>query len=259
MSQARGDIDLVGHNIIFVPDWDAEFSPPINNAIIQATKPEEKWIEDITQQIGDWRAKLRSTYIRWALAINGLEVAANKYAAPKWAAQNQFFVTSLRLSDDNVAEAVIAQWDGQTAADAHLKTMPMLAAFGIIDLYANLEEVVFAMYRTYLNHHPDLLLQGDEFKELRRLKKAAATDPMQRSDWEAAWQDRLNSWQRKRLYDGLGKVFKAFCDRTGLKTPSIYKNSNRSGGVANRSQKPNTWTNKGFSQFESRIQCPQNG
>jgi hypothetical protein len=227
MSEGRGDIDLVGHNIIFVPNWDAQFLPPINNVIIKATKPEEKWIEDITQQIGDRRAKLRSTYMRWALAINGLEVAANKYADPKWAVENQFLVTSLRLSDDkvNVAETVITQWDGQTAADAHLKTMPMLAAFGIIDLYANLEEVIFSIYRTYLNHYPDSLLRGDEFREFRRLRRAANSDSTQRSIWEDAWQDRLNNWQRKRLYDGLAKVFKAFCDETGLKTPSVYRNT----------------------------------
>jgi hypothetical protein len=101
--------------------------------------------------------------------------------------------------------------------------MPMLAAFGIIDLYANLEEVIFELYRIYLNHHPEHLIKGDEFKELRRLKRGAAEDPTKRPEWEFAWKERLDAWQRKRLYDGLGKVFKAYCDLAGLKAPSWYR------------------------------------
>ncbi|MDC0715106.1 hypothetical protein POL68_42050 [Stigmatella sp. ncwal1] len=29
--------------------------------------------------------------------------------------------------------------------------------------------------------------------------------------WEDAWRNRLDTWQRKRLYDGLHRVFLAFC------------------------------------------------
>ena len=231
MSNSRGDIDLVGHKIVSFQELDAGTIPLIKNIIVIATKPEERWIEDVTRQIGEWRAKLRSAYIRWALAINGLEVAAKKYAEPNWAAQHDFIVTSLRPDENGIRPdggikpkvTIIARWDGPTASQAHLNTMPMLATFGVIDLYAHLEEVIFALYRTYLNYHHRQLLRGNEFKNLRRLKREADEDATAQSAWEAAWQERLNSWQRKKLYDGLPKVFKSFCDIATIKASSIYK------------------------------------
>ncbi|HAG80994.1 MAG TPA: hypothetical protein DCL61_07440 [Cyanobacteria bacterium UBA12227] len=224
MSNSRGDIDLVGHNIISIPAENVGPLPSIDNIIVKADSPEKQWIEDVTQQIGDWRAKLRSTYIRWALSINGLHIAAEKYADPELAMHHKFTVTSLRPDDDqNINPCVIAEWDGLTASDAHRKTIPMLTAFGIIDLYANLEEVIFALYRTYLNYHPEQLLQGNEFRELRRLKREAEADSLKCNAWETAWQKRLNDWQRKKIYDGLGQVFKRFCNTAGIKTPSTYK------------------------------------
>lgn len=220
MSYPRGAFDLVGHNIIFIPEEYIGPLPPINNIVIKATNPEEQWIEDVTNQIGDWRAKLRSTYIRWSLAINGLHIAAKKYADPHWVNQHRFVVESLRPDD-----SVIADWDGITASEAHRKTVPMLTAFGIIDLYANLEEVIFDLYRIYLNYHPEKILEGDNFKELRRLRRQAETDSSQAAVWENAWQERLNSWHRKKLYDGLGKVFKAFCNSAAIKAPSTYEHT----------------------------------
>lgn len=221
MSDSRGDVDLVGHNIVSIPEEHVGPLPPINNIAIRAAHPEDKWIEDATVQIGDWRAKLRSTYIRWALAINGLHVAAERYENPQWQSQgNKFCVTSLRLDDGGIAE-----WDGLTASEAHRKTVPMLSAFGIIDLYANLEEVIFVLYRIYLNYHPEKILEGGEFKDLRRLRRQAESDASQRSVWENAWQDRLDSWHRKKLYDGLGRVFKSLCNSAGIKEPSTYEHT----------------------------------
>lgn len=226
VSDSRGHVDLVGHNIVSIPEEHVGPLPPIDNVIIHPTRPEEKWIEDVTMQIGDWRAKLRSTYIRWALAINGLHVAAERYADPQWQRPDKRFnVTSLRSNECVIDECVIAEWDGLTASEAHRKTVPMLSAFGIIDLYANLEEVIFVLYRTYLNYHPEKILVDDKFRDLRRLRRQAETDASQRSAWETAWQERLDSWHRNKVYDGLGKVFKAFCNSAGIKAPSIYKHT----------------------------------
>lgn len=232
MSDSRGDADLVGHNVIFVPEPNVGPLLPIDNIIVKATKADEQWTEEATKTIGEWRAKLRSTYIRWALAINGLEVAAKRYADPTWARTHKsFYVSSLRPGGagtdasgrTHVDTAIIAEWDGPTASQAHLKTMPMLAAFGVIDLYANLEEVVFDLYKLYLNHNPDHLLKGDEYRDLRKLRREALGDAAKRPAWAAGWQERLLTWQRRKQYDGLGKAFKAFCDQAGLKTPSTYK------------------------------------
>ena len=101
MSESRGDVDLVGHTVIVLPDRNVGPLPPIDNVIVRSTKPETRWLEQATAVIGEWRARLRSTYIRWALAINGLEVAAKRYSSPDWPKSKEFVVTS------NAAE-----WEG---------------------------------------------------------------------------------------------------------------------------------------------------
>ncbi|MBA4191488.1 MAG: hypothetical protein C0467_26210 [Planctomycetaceae bacterium] len=163
--------------------------------------------------------------MRWALAINGLNVAAERYGDPAWARTRAFQVRSVRprngvddMGGMAVEHAPIAQWDGKTAAKNHMDTIPMLTAFGIIDIFANLETFVFILYRLYLNQTPDSIIEGDDFKELRKLKR----DPAKDAEWKVAWEERLNNWHRKKLYDGLAKVFKAFCAVTKLKTPSTY-------------------------------------
>lgn len=232
MSTARGDFDLVGHRYTF--PFDPTFDPDkdATNIVIEANKPEDVWIETIMRQIGLWRAKLRSTYLRWALCINGLEVAAQKYADPAWAAAHSFVVRSIRPNGKGIRPdgavtvddtAIIAEWDAKKASDAHRDTMPMVSAFGIIDLYGNLEEVIFEMYRHYLTQNPGDLLRGDDHKALRKLKREADADQSKRAEWTIAWAHRLDAWQRKRLYDGLGKVFRAFCATAGLKAPSTYR------------------------------------
>jgi hypothetical protein len=229
VGDSRGSFDLVGHAIYPAPLLPAE----IDNFIIEPQDPALKWVGELTARIGPWRAKMRSTYIRWALSINGLEVASDKYADPSWQRVNkEFVVTSLRPADEPRADArrevvptVIAGWDGPKAAEAHRQTMPMLAAFGLIDLYANLEEFVFEVYKIYLNANRDQLLKGEEFRLLRRLKREAETEPGKRYEWERAWQERLKGWHRKRLYDGLGKVFRGFCNSAGIRRPSFYEHS----------------------------------
>jgi len=222
MAEARGGVDLVGHTMIRLSAGALGPLSQIDNLVVQPPKEEHRWIGTATAKVGEWRAALRSTYIRWALAINGLEVAADKYADSTWRRNNnQFFVHGLGASGIEV----LSVWDGQTASEAHRKTMPMLAAFGIIDLYAGLEEVVFDLYRTYLDQHRRVLLKGDECRPLRQLMRAASSDATQQPAWEKAWSERLNKWQRKKLYDGLADVFRSFCRQTGLKEPSTYKHT----------------------------------
>lgn len=232
MSTARGDFDLVGHRYTF--PFDPTFDPHTDttNIVIEAKKPEDAWIEAIMRQIGLWRAKLRSTYLRWALCINGLDVAAQKYADPTWASTHSFVVRSIRPNGKGIRpdgavsvddKAIIAEWNGEKASEAHRDTMPMVSAFGIIDLYGNIEEVIFEMYRLFLTHNPGDLLRGDDHKSLRKLKREAEADQSKRAEWNAAWAHRLDAWQRKRLYDGLGKVFRAFCATANLTAPSTYR------------------------------------
>jgi hypothetical protein len=232
MSSVRGDVDFVGHIVVpAATAADLVALPQITNLIINSDLPESRWLKEATTAIGEWRAKLRSTYLRWALSINGLEVAANRYADLEWSRRHKFEVKSLRpLPGDfdehgriRVEQTRIALWDGATASENHRNTMPMLAAFGVIDLYARLEEFVFALYRIFLNHHPETLLKGEEYKDLKRLRKEAESEESKKPKWEEAWRKRLIAWQRKKLYEGLGNVFKAFCSVARLEKPSHYQ------------------------------------
>jgi hypothetical protein len=231
VSNSRGGVDLVGHQVVPAAAVNLAHLSLVTNMIVDSSLPASRWLKEGTMAIGEWRAKLRSTYLRWALSINGLEVAAKRYVDPEWGKRHAFEVKSMRpVAGDfdeqgrvRVEETRIALWDGPTASENHRNTMPMLAAFGVIDMYARLEEFVFALYRIFLNHHPETLLKGDEYKDLRHLRREAAEDDSKKSGWEEAWQKRLNTWQRKKLYEGLGNVFKAFCSVAHLEKPDGYQ------------------------------------
>ena len=219
---ARGSFDAVGH--VHLTPEELGAGAPVNNIVVKAATEDGAWIEEATTKVGDWRAVFRSTYFRWALSINGLHVAADRYKHPDWqAGQKSFVVRGLRADNSGSARVeVLAEWDGDTAADNHLRTQAMLVSYGIIDMAACFEEWVFDLYRCYLNQHPKSLLQGDEQRELKRLWKNAKTDPAAAQDWAKRWPERLSAWQQKKVYQGLDKVFTAFFADTGLKRPSSY-------------------------------------
>ena len=228
MAGPRGEVDFVKVNHIPIELLQLEKIPDIQNFLIETDDPNKLWLKEATGIIGEWRGRLRSTYIRWALAINGLNVAALRYGDPGWASTHKFQVRSVRpvrgIDPDGrtpVDRLPIAEWDGATAAKNHMETLPMLAAFGIIDIYANLESLIFSFYRIFLNHHPESIIQGPEFRDLRKLRR----DPEKAAEWKVAWELRLNKWHRNKLYDGIAKVFTAFCSVAKLKTPSIHSHA----------------------------------
>ena len=218
---ARGQFDLVGHNLIRYEEFSLGNLAAANNVIVPPDNPDDEWTRTLMHKIGEWRAVLRSTYIRWAMAINGLHVAAAKYKSetlPK-----EFVVTSVRVDKSGTARTeVIAKYSFQEAAEAHLKVQGMLCAHGFIDLYAGLEEIVFDFYRKYLSEKPDILMRGPEFAKLRKLRRESSSSEKAKAAWSEALNHRLDEWQRKKLYDGLDKVFLAFCQNAELQTPSGY-------------------------------------
>jgi hypothetical protein len=218
---ARGQFDLVGHTLIRYEELSSVEAA--NNWIITSENPNDDWSSALMKQIGEWRAVLRSTYIRWAMAINGLHVAAAKYEAD--ASPKKFTVNSMRTGPSGPHQQVIAEYSFKEAADNHLKIQPMLCAHGFIDMYAGLEEMIFGMYRKYLTTNPDHLLEGASYRDLRRLKNNARNSPREKAAWEEALRQRLDKWQRKKLYGGLDKVLLAFFHNAGLKTPAGYTQS----------------------------------
>jgi hypothetical protein len=219
---ATGTVDLVGHVVL----GDARLVPPadVTNVIMKAATDNGRWIETLTSQIGPARARFRSTYYHWAMAINGLHIAAERYASAERQAQHgDFVITGIRPPE---SRAVLASWSGGEASHAYRSTLPKMAAWGYIELYAALESSIFEFYRSYWDLHPDRLIRGPDFKDLRRLKRAAeaeGADEAAFAAWNEAWSERLDGWHRRKLYDGLHKVFLAFCAETGLKTPSNYE------------------------------------
>lgn len=218
---ATGTVDLVGHVVL----GDARLVPPasVSNLIMKAATDQGRWVETFTSQIGPARARFRSTYFHWAMAINGLHIAAERYASKAWqSGHGDFFITGIQPL---APRAVLASWPGDEAAAAHEATLPKMAAWGYIELYAALESSIFDFFRAYWELRPDGLIRGPDFRELRRLKRAAEADGADEAAitaWRKDWAARLDGWHRKKLYDGLHRVFLSFCAETGLKTPSKY-------------------------------------
>lgn len=225
MSLHRHEMDFVGHQKIKLDNIDLSESPPINNIIFPATKPEEQWIEEATAKIGDWRAIFRSSYIGWSLSINALYVAEEKYSKPEWYLTHDFTVSSVRAENGMTDSAVIARWSGDRTAKSYTNVAPMLLAHGVLDLFGAMEEFVFDLYRVYLHHNPDPLLQGDNYRDLRKLRRDATSDPTKETEWQRAWQERLEGWQRSKIYEGLDKAFLGFCNQAKIKAPSWYKHT----------------------------------
>lgn len=219
MSLGR-NIRFVGHRMYPVSGFEIESLPKIDNIVYKTDIPQLKWVEESTLKIGEWRDTIRSTYIRWAITINGLHVAADKYKDPAWKANNQFYVTGFRMEAGVIPTvAKLVTWDGDYASDAHLKTVNMIASYGIIDLYGCFEELIFDFYRSYLTYNPGNFIVGPDNRALRKLYNDQEKNP---DGWNLAWQDRLNKWQRKKIYEGLDQVFLQYFQTAGLEKPKSY-------------------------------------
>lgn len=215
-------INFVGHEIFHVNNTSLDALPKISNVIYKAPHISLSWIEESSFKIGEWRGLYRSAYMRWALAINGLHVAADKYNDGGSFQNKSFHVRGLRIKDDNPTMVSLAEWDGKTAAKAHLETVNMIASYGIIDLYSCLEEMIFDFYKTYLINNPTDFLKGPDNRALRKLYRNKDNDPQA---WQDAWKERIERWQRKRIYDGLDKVLLAYINSSGIEKPSYFKNT----------------------------------
>lgn len=171
---ARGFIDVVGHPVLSADEL-AQLTEFPNNIIVSAKSELGAWVEDLTRMIGPARARFRSTYFQWALAINGLHLAAKKYESEEFQISKKFTIGGLRHSHEgHYTRVSLAEWRGPRAAAAHLLTVHKMCARGLIEMYAELETFVFQMYRKYLSHHRHLLLKGEEFAELRKIRRESS-------------------------------------------------------------------------------------
>lgn len=176
---------------------------------------EDGWEKDASELIHEYRGIFKSSYIRWSLAINGLNLAQKKYNDPSF--KNVFQVSGLRRVEGKISKVGIIAWRGKKASETHFETIPMLVAYGIIDMYSLLEEFILGIYRIYLFYNPESMLTGSENKIYRKLYREKDVNPEQ---WMKEWNKRLDSWQRRKIYDGLDNIYKSFLDRIEInKTP----------------------------------------
>lgn len=196
---------------------------PAQNMVWQGADPEHAWIAEATARIGDWRSLTCSVYLRWALTINASEKAEERYRGR--AADQALFVNSLRIEGGAPRQAEIARWPGPEAADIYATITPLIAAYGVADLYGALEDVIFELYEIVLRHNPESLLRGDEHRELRRLRARRGHSADAEAAWQAAWRERFGKWRRKRAFDGLPEVLVALFQHAGLQRPSQYQHT----------------------------------
>ncbi|MDA3971815.1 MAG: hypothetical protein PF442_10740 [Desulfobulbaceae bacterium] len=202
-------VDFVGHKYINATDLPEFVSP--NNIIVPALTAGQKWLNETTEQIGDWRAKFRSAYIKWALCLNSIEKAIERYSDDDFKKNGKFWIDSFRVQKDKtMGRSKIALWNGDEVADNYQTIQPLIAENGIIEIYSAIEEYIFISYKIFLNHNPSSLLRGKQFRDLRKLYRTKNEDPELNKEWDIQWTERLNTWHRKKAYDGIKKVFSSY-------------------------------------------------
>lgn len=192
-----------------------------NNLVHRASNDAEAWIEEATSKIGEWRALTRSVYLRWAITINASVLAEQRYREiPE---DQALQTTALRMVEGHPALVQLAVWPARQAADHYAAVTPLIAANGVADLFGSLEDIIFDLYEIYLRNNPNPLMQGDEYRSLRRIWRHRSDNTDAAMLWQAAWSERFEIWRRKRAYDGLHQVLIAFFQHAGLRRPSSYQ------------------------------------
>ena len=194
---------------------------PVTNLIHRAAGPDDAWIEEATGQIGDWRSLTRSVYLRWAITINASELAAERYR--RMPADRALRTNTLRVVGGLAQQTPLAIWPAPDAAERYEETTPLIAAYGVADLFGALEDVIFALYEIVLRHNPLPILQGDEFRSLRQAWRNRDSSQEGREAWKGVWIGRYERWRRKKAYEGLHSVLRSMFDHAGLQRPSSYQ------------------------------------
>lgn len=216
----RNRVRFLEQTIIDVADPAIGERESVQNMILKTEDPALKWIEEATSRIGDWRAFERSVYMRWAITINALHVARDRY---RNSPETLLTIDALRTTGKKTNRVRMAGWNGEEAARNHEATIPMMAAYAVQDMFGSLEEIVLELYEIFLRGNPAVLMEGKEFKPLRAAFRAKDVGETEAAAFDTAWEERIAGWRRKRTFEGLHKVFGSFWTAAGLARPSVYK------------------------------------
>lgn len=187
---------------------------------------ENQWICNANKITMDFGDTFESIFLRWAVTINGLHVASEKYKEKEWLSGNRFFlVQGIRNSLDGSGPELVnvRVWKPDMAAQIHETSIPMLSAWAFCNMYSCLEEFIFKIFRAYLEAYPLIICKGKEFQELRKAYHNKNQNDEMHKTWRQMWSKRLETWHRNKLYDGIEKVFNYFISETNLKIPEGYK------------------------------------
>lgn len=160
------------------------------------------------------RKKLRSCYIRWALTINALHAAHSRYEDNPNIALKVSFMRQKGIYSPNYYP--LLELDNTQVKNNTKKCIDVISAYGIYDIYGCFEEIVFELYEVYFHHCPQQLLQGSEYRELRRLYHQRKRSEADEIKWKKAFSTRLDNWRRKKTYSPLAKTFEALLGDVGL-------------------------------------------
>lgn len=218
----RNRILFVGHDTAFPADPNAPVPMSRIWLTYQTDEPDKQWIVEATSRSAEHAAFYRSVYMRWAITINALNLARDRYAEPP---RRGLQILHVVPGSQGPEIQPLDIWEPETSVANYTKSIPLMAAYGIQDLFGAMEEIIFDLYEIYLDAHPLEILEGPDFREQRRLYRERNDSPENRAAWSAAWTERMTGWRRKRIYDGLHRVFKAFWERTGLKRSSACTGS----------------------------------
>lgn len=218
----RNRVQFLQQNRIEANDAAILEADGIQNIIWKTDEPDKKWIEESTENVGDWRSFSRSVYMRWAITINALHIARDRYATNSNIALS---VDSIRPTPRGPDRVHLAVWPAEEAAENYNNTIPLLSAYGVQDLYGALEEIIFSLYEIFVRGNPHTLMEGPEFKPLRKLFREKDENDAAKTQWNSAWERRVDNWRRNKTYDGLHRVFAAFWSAAELKRPSWFERS----------------------------------
>lgn len=196
----------------------------VDNLVWISRDPEKKWLETSMVSIGDSRSLIRTVYCRWALIMKSLIVTRDVLTREKDAC----LTIDAWRSDEDSAEGKLVElaiWDGQEAARRCRETQASVASHGFQDMYGALEEIVLSLYECFMRAHPRRLIQGDEFKPLRKLRDKQDKSPEEEADFRQQWEARVASWRRHKTHEGLHRVFKSYWNTAGLKRPRHFRST----------------------------------
>lgn len=216
----RNRVRFLEQNVIDANGLGSGLPGGVQNLIYRTQNPELEWIATATSRIGDWRASERSVFMRWAITINALHLARDRYRASP---DILLTIDTLRPVHGRPERVHMAGWRGEEAARNHDATIPMMAAYAVQDMYGMLEEIVLELYEIFVRGNPQVLMKGDQYRDLRAAFRAREDGEEQAARYSTMWDERIAGWRRKRTFEGLHNVFGKFWEMAGLVRPSHYK------------------------------------